>query len=97
MKKYKILVFLDIKHHYAVNLENRKLTPIIEIITTASKYLLLSIVIIQVSNLMVNWFFKDLLLGIFIIYFELSFTLNKIFIEYLKYFIKLLDLKPNRK
>lgn len=54
IKKYKILVPLNIKYHYAVNPENCKSALIIEIINAAGKYLSPPMVIIQDQDLIVN-------------------------------------------
>lgn len=47
IKKHKILMPFDIKHHYAVSSENCKSAIIIEIVNVAGKYLSSLMVIIQ--------------------------------------------------
>ena len=95
MKRHKILVPLDIKHHYGVSPENCKSATSIEMINAAGKYPPPPMVIILGQDLMVNWFSEDLPSGTHIIPSDSGFTSDKIAVEYLKHFIKNSDAGPN--
>jgi hypothetical protein len=54
MKKQKIIVFIEIKKHYQVNLENRKSLIIIEMINAVEEFSFSVMIIIQRQDLMIS-------------------------------------------
>jgi hypothetical protein len=85
----------NIKQFYAVSLENRKSTTIIEIINVVDDYFLFSMIIIQNHDIMIIWFSKDLSKDTHIVSFNSDFTSDKIAMKYLKHLIKHSDADSN--
>ncbi len=54
MKKQEIIVSIEIREHYQVNSENRKLLIIIEMINAVEEFFLSLMIIIQKQDLMIN-------------------------------------------
>jgi hypothetical protein len=54
MKKQEIIVFIKIKKHYQVNLENRKSLIIIEMINAVEEFSFSLMIIIQRQNIMIS-------------------------------------------
>jgi hypothetical protein len=54
MKKQEIIVSIEIREHYQVNLENRKSLIIIEIINAVEEFSLSLMIIIQRQDLMIS-------------------------------------------
>ncbi len=54
MKKQEIIVSIEIKEHYQVSSENRKLLIIIEMINAVEEFLFSLMIIIQKQDLMIS-------------------------------------------
>jgi hypothetical protein len=54
LKKQEIIVSIEIREHYQVNLENRKSLIIIEMINAVEEFLFSLMIIIQRQDLMIN-------------------------------------------
>ncbi len=90
MKKQEIIVSIEIREHYQVNLENRKSLIIIEIINAVEEFSLSLMIIIQRQDLMISWFDDDneLFESTYVMFFESEFISDKIALKFLKHYIK---------